>query len=208
MPDPITLGAFVLASSALIVLPGPNLIYIVTRSMAQGARAGLASAAGVETATLVYVSASALGVSALIARSDWAFAALRYAGAAYLVYLAVETLRRPPTIAIAAATPTRPLRRVYLDGAIVNLLNPKVMLFFLAFLPQFVSPGVPTDSVRDQLLLFGVVFLALALSLDICYALAGGAAGAWLQRRGSSISWLGWPVSAVYLGLAAYAALG
>lgn len=208
MPDPVTLGAFVLASSALIVVPGPNLIYIVTRSMAQGTRAGLASAAGVETATLVYVSASALGVSALIARSDTAFGTLRYAGAAYLIYLAVETLRRPPTIAIAAATPTRSLRRVYLDGAIVNLLNPKVMLFFLAFLPQFVSPGAPTESARNQLLLFGAVFLTLALSLDICYAVAGGAVGSWLRRRGSSISWLRWPVSTVYLGLAGYAALG
>ncbi len=207
MPDLLTLGAFTLASLALILVPGPNLIYIVTRSIAQGTRAGLTSAAGVETATLVYVAATALGVSALIARSDLAFALLRYAGAGYLGYLAVHTMRQPPTVGLDATAPTRSLRRTYRDGAIVNLLNPKVALFFVAFLPQFVTAGAPVGSARGQLLVLGAVFLVLALALDIGYALAGGAAGAWLRRHGNRIGWLRWPVSAVYLALAGYAAL-
>lgn len=185
-------------------------MYIVTRSVAQGTRAGLASAAGVETATLIYVMASALGVSALIAQSDAAFATLRYAGAAYLAYLAylaVHTLRQPRSLEVDTAAPTLPLRRIYRDGAIVNLLNPKVLLFFLAFLPQFVTAGASTESARRQLLLLGALFLTLALALDIGYALAGGAAGRWLRRRGNQLTWLRWPVSAVYLTLAGYAAL-
>lgn len=207
MPDLVTLGAFVLASSALIIVPGPNLIYIVTRGLAQGTRAGLVSAAGVETATLIYAMATALGVSALIARSDVAFATLRYAGAAYLVYLAVHTIRQPPTVDVDATAPARSLLRIYRDGAIVNLLNPKVALFFLAFLPQFVDTGGSAEPAGSQLLLLGAVFFVLALALDIGYALAGGAAGSWLRRHGNRIGWLRWPVSAVYLSLAGYAAL-
>lgn len=208
MSDPITLAAFALASFALVAVPGPNLIYIITRSMAQGTCAGLASAAGVETATLVYVAATALGVSALIAQSDVMFAALRYGGAAYLGHLAVRTLRRPLIIEMDSSAQPRPLYLIYRDGAIVNLLNPKVALFFLAFLPQFVTPGVPAGSASSQLLLLGAVFFAVALGLDISYALAGGAAGSWLRRRGNQLTWLRWPVGAVYLGLAGYAALG
>jgi len=207
MPDLVTVGAFVLASTALIVVPGPNLIYILTRSMAQGTRAGLASAAGVETATLVYVTLSAVGVSTLIARSDFAFATLRYAGAAYLLYLALHTLRHPPMVEDGPATSTRSLSRIYRDGAIINLLNPKVALFFVAFLPQFVTPGSAPDSARSQLLLLGAIFLVLALALDIGYALAGGAARMWLRHHGSHVTWLRWPVGAVYLSLAGYTAL-
>ena len=207
MPDLLTLGAFALASLALILVPGPNLIYIVTRSLAQGTRAGMASAAGVETATLIYATATALGVSALIVRSDVAFAALRYAGAGYLVYLAVRTLRQPPTVEMDATAPARSLRRTFRDGAIVNLLNPKVALFFLAFLPQFVDTGASADPAGSQLLVLGAVFFVLALALDIGYALAGGAAGSWLRRHGNHIGWLRWPVSSVYLALAGYAAL-
>lgn len=208
MPDPITLGAFLLASCALIAVPGPNLIYILTRSMAQGTRAGLASAAGVETATLVYVTMTAIGVSALIARSDAVFTAIRFAGAAYLVHLAVQVVRHPPAVAIDGTGAPQPLRRLYRDGAIVNLLNPKVALFFVAFLPQFVTSGATAESVRVQLLMLGGLFFALALAMDVGYALAGGVAGSWLHRRGDRLTWLRWPVGAVYLSLGGYALLG
>jgi threonine/homoserine/homoserine lactone efflux protein len=208
MPDLLTLGAFALASCALIVIPGPNLIYIVTRSMVQGPRAGLASAAGVETATSVYVTASTFGISALIARSDTAFATLRYAGAGYLAYLAARTLRFPPAVDADVPAAAQPLSRIYRDGAVVNLLNPKVALFFVAFLPEFVTPDASTASIRSQLLVLGTLFIALALTLDIGYALVGGALGRWLRRRGEGrLTWLRWPVGAVYLSLAVYAAV-
>jgi len=204
---PTTLGAFVLASVAVVVIPGPNLVYIVTSSMAQGTRAGLASAAGVETATLLYVVMTAVGLSSLIASSDLALSTVRLAGAGYLAYLAVRTFRHPPTVALDGNTTVRPIRDIYRDGAVVNLLNPKVALFFLAFLPQFVSSEVSRSDGRAQLLTLGGIFFALALALDIGYALVAGAAGDWLHRRGGTISWLRWPVCAVYLALAGYAAL-
>ncbi|TCO59695.1 LysE family translocator [Actinocrispum wychmicini] len=204
MSSVATLAAFALTSAAVIIVPGPNLIYIMTRSIAQGTRAGLASAAGVETATLLYVTASALGISSLIAKSGGAFFAIKYLGAVYLVYLGVRTLCRPPSIDMDAATPTTPIWRTYRDGAVVNLLNPKVALFFLAFLPQFVSAGASAGSARGEMLVLGVVFFVLALGLDIIYATAAGAMGSWLRRRGRTLRQLRWPVSIVYFALASY----
>lgn len=207
MPDPLTLGAFALTSIALVVVPGPNLVYIITRSLAQGTRAGLASAAGVETATSIYVAATALGVSALIERSDMALAVLRHAGAAYLIHLAVQTVRHPPTVGAGVTASERRLLRVYRDGAVVNLLNPKVALFFLALLPQFVDPAASPGPAQTQLLVLGLVFLVIALALDIGYALAAGTAASWLRGQGHELTWMRWPAAAVYLALAGYAVL-
>ena len=207
MPDPILLVSFALASTALIIVPGPNLIYIVTQAMSQGTRAGLASAAGVETATLIYVLATALGVSGLIAQSDLAFAGLKYAGAAYLAYLTVKVLRNPPSVAFVDNGETLSLGRVYRDGTVVNLLNPKVALFFLAFLPQFVDTAPTAAPASAQLMVLGVVFLAVAFLLDLGYAVASGAAAALIRRKGGQIAWLRWPVATVYLALAGYALL-
>lgn len=208
MIDTTTLGAFVAATTALVIVPGPNLMFIVTRSFEQGTRAGLASAAGVETATLAYVVATAFGVAELVARSSLAFNTIRYLGAAYLVYLAVETIRHPPTVDAPTSAARRSLRVLYRDGAIVNLLNPKVALFFIAFLPQFVDLSSSQADTRSQLMVLGVVFLVVALALDVGYALAGGRAAAWLRRRGHQVEWLRWPVTAIYVGLAAYAVMG
>lgn len=218
---------FAAVSLALIAIPGPNLIYIITRSASQGTRAGLVSALGVETGTLVYVTATACGLSSLIARSAAAFAAVRWAGAGYLLYLGVRAARRP-----AADRPGDPERlqlwRVYRDGALVNVLNPKVAVFFVAFLPQFTTPGASAAAARWQMLALGAVFFALALAMDLLYGVAGGAVSHWLQtrrsrrsphasparpRRGSqprpdrSPGWSHWAVAAIYLGLGTYAAL-
>ena len=204
MPDSTTLVAFALASFAVIVVPGPNLVYIVTRGLAQGTRAALASAAGVETATLVYVTATAVGVAEVIARSETLFTLIRWAGAGYLVYLAVQTLRHPPVVAITEQATPLGYWRIYRDGAVVNLLNPKVALFFVAFLPQFVDRQ-STTSVGLQLIVLGAVFFAIALTLDIGYACISGAATTFIRRRGRGISWIRWPVATVYVSLAVYA---
>lgn len=181
MPTTLTLGAFAHASFALIVVPGPNLVHNVTRSATDGTRAGLASAAGVETGTLIYVLASVVGVSGLISESEIAFATILYAGAGYLLYLAVQTLRHPPGVEMdARATPARSLIRTYFDATVVNLLNPKVALFFVAFLPQFLAPTDAAGPIHIQLLVLGIVFFAIALLLDISYALLGDTAGRWL----------------------------
>jgi threonine/homoserine/homoserine lactone efflux protein len=204
MPAPATLLVFAVAASVLVAIPGPNHIYIVTRSIAQGRRVGLASALGVETGTLVHISAATVGLSALVASSAMAFNALRFAGAAYLVYLGLRALLRDEDVAVdggAAAAPS--VRRAYLDGVLVNVLNPKVALFFLAFLPQFVDPE--RGSASTQILVLGLVVFAIATTSDVLYALAAGALGAWLRRRPGFARVQRYLTGCIYLALAAVA---
>jgi threonine/homoserine/homoserine lactone efflux protein len=203
MPAPATLLVFALAASVLVAIPGPNHIYIVTRSIAQGRRIGLASAFGVETGTLVHISAATVGLSALVASSAVAFDTLRYAGAAYLAYLGIRALLRDDAIELAGATAPPSARRAYLDGVLVNVLNPKVALFFLAFLPQFVDPARGATS--TQILVLGLVVFAIATTSDVVYALAAGALGGWLRSRPAFVRVQRYVAGCVYLGLAAAA---
>ncbi len=196
--------AFAIASFALVAFPGPNLIYIVTRSVGQGLKAGLVSAVGVETGTLIHIAAAAFGLSALLAASPVAFAVVRYAGAAYLVYLGLRALRATPELGLPGTAVRAPLGRVFRDGVVVNVLNPKVALFFLAFLPQFLSPEADA---RGQILILGALFFVLALTLDVAYAFAGEAVSTWLHRRPAFLRRQGLVIGGVYLGLGAYAAL-
>jgi threonine/homoserine/homoserine lactone efflux protein len=206
MPAPETLLVFSLAALVLVAVPGPNLIYIATRSLGQGRRAGVASALGVETGTLVHIAAAAVGLSALIASSGTAFEVVRYAGAAYLVYLGVRTLlRREEHRLDPAATASPRLRRAYVEGVLVNVLNPKVALFFLAFLPQFVDPA--RGSAAEQILVLGLVLCALGCAVDMAYAFAAGAVGGWLRRRPGFARRQGYVTGSVYLALGVAAAL-
>jgi threonine/homoserine/homoserine lactone efflux protein len=201
MPEPSTLLVFTVAALALIAIPGPNHIYIAARSLSQGRGAGVASAFGVETGTLVHVGAAAVGLSAVIASSATAFNVVRYLGAAYLVYLGIRALTaRDRHGADAAADPTS-LRRVFLEGVIVNVLNPKVALFFLAFLPQFVDPD--RGPVVTQTLVLGAMLFPLALASDLIYAVAAGALSNRLRGRAAFTRFTG----GVYLALGAVAAL-
>jgi threonine/homoserine/homoserine lactone efflux protein len=204
MPAPATLLVFALAASVLVAIPGPNHLYIVTRSIAQGRRIGLASALGVETGTLVHVSAATVGLSALVASSAMAFNALRFAGAAYLVYLGLRALLRDDEVASDGGGVAAPsARRAYLDGVLVNVLNPKVALFFLAFLPQFVDPA--RGSASTQILVLGLVVFAIATTSDVLYALAAGALGALLRRRPGFARVQRYLTGCIYLALAAVA---
>ncbi|GAA4457746.1 LysE family translocator [Phytohabitans houttuyneae] len=187
--------AFTLASLTLIAIPGPNMIFIVTRTAAQGLRAGLASALGVEAGTLLHIALAGIGVAALVAASPVAFTVVKYAGVGYLVYLGVQALRSkagPGTETVRPASPAR----LFLDGALINALNPKVVLFFLAFLPQFVRS-------ESELPLFGAVLFALALAADITYCLAANAIGPWLRRRASGNR----VVASIYFGLGLFTVL-
>ncbi len=197
MVQPATLLAFAVASVALVALPGPNLVYILTRGVSQGRRAGVISALGVEIGTLVHVAAATFGVSSVVAASPVAFTVLTWVGGAYLVHLAVRALRAP------ASTPDLPRGGAFRAGLLVNLFNPKVMLFFLAFLPQFVTPGAGPAAARIETLVLGAVFFALALTLDLCYAFAASA----LRHRVTGFRHQRYLVAAVYLGLAGYAVL-
>ncbi|MBF6328385.1 LysE family translocator [Nocardia transvalensis] len=194
---------FLLAAATLIAIPGPNHLYITARSIAEGRRAGVASALGVETATLVHVVAAAAGLSALIAASATAFGVLRYLGAAYLLYLAYRTLRGGDGDDGPVRSP-RPLRRVYVDGVLINLFNPKVVLFFLAFLPQFVDQQA--GRVPLQIAVMGAVTALIGVVSDLGYVLAAGTVGGWLRARPVFRRRQRYATGLIYLTLGAIAA--
>jgi threonine/homoserine/homoserine lactone efflux protein len=159
-------------------------LYIVTRSVDQGRAAGLASVGGIHVGTLVHVAAAALGLSALVVSSATAYNAVRWLGAAYLVWLGVRRLlARDEEVAAGAGPEARRhgLGRVFAQGVVVNVLNPKTALFFFAFLPQFVD--VARGSVRLQVVVFGVAFVLLGLVSDSAYALLASTGAGWLRRR-------------------------
>ena len=197
MPDLSTLLLFAGSAAALVLVPGPNLVFIVTRSVEAGRRAGFVSMMGVEAGGLVHIGAAAFGLSALLASSAAAFEVVKYAGAAYLVYLGIRALRSKGTVTEGSA-PAR-TRRTFAEGMLVNLLNPKVSLFFLAFLPQFVDPA--RGDATLQVLVLGLVFMVIASTLDLLFVLGAGLLGPRL-RGGRRFA------GGVYLALAALAAAG
>lgn len=184
MPETSTLALFAVAAVTLLVIPGPAVLYIVTRSVDQGRAAGLASVCGVHVGTLVHVAAAALGLSALLVSSATAYDTVRWLGAAYLVWLGVRRLlAREEDLPAAAGPDTRRLglRRIFAQGVVVNVLNPKTALFFLAFLPQFVDTS--RGSVPFQVVVLGVAFVLLGLLSDGAYAMAASTGAGWLRRR-------------------------
>ncbi len=205
MLQPAQIQLFILASLALLVVPGPAVLYIVACSVSQGRLAGMVSAAGVQMGASVHIVAAALGLSAVLLSSALAFNIVKYLGAAYLIYLGVrQWLAREPATG-APAAPHEPLRRIFAQGVVVNVLNPKTALFFFAFLPQFVDPA--RGDVAAQVLLLGLLFVALAIVNDGAYALLAGSLGNWL--RGNRRFWSGQRIfaGAVYVGLGVTAAL-
>lgn len=205
IPPATSIGVFALAALALLLTPGPAVLYIVARSVEQGRVAGLVSVCGITTGTLVHVLAAALGLSALLASSALAFAVVKYAGAAYLIYIGVRRiLDRTKTPAVQRELPRRTLRRLYRDGFVVNLLNPKTALFFLAFLPQFVDPS--RGAVAFQVAFLGLLFALMGLTSDGLYALAAGSAGRWIKRHGHALRWERYLTGGVFIGLGVTAA--
>jgi threonine/homoserine/homoserine lactone efflux protein len=181
IPDSTSVGLFCLAALALLAIPGPAVLYIVVQSAGQGRRVGLASVAGVHVGSLVHVTAAVAGLSALVLASPVAFNVVKYAGAGYLVYLGVrKLLERDDRAPVDEARPA-PVREALLRGIVVNVLNPKTALFFLAFLPQFVDAD--RGGVWSQALVLGLVFIGLGLVTDSLYALAAGTIGGVIRRK-------------------------
>jgi threonine/homoserine/homoserine lactone efflux protein len=172
MPAPETYGLFVLAALALLLIPGPAVLYIVTRSIDQGRAAGLASVLGVSTGTLIQVGFAVVGLSSLVLASAVAFDVVKYAGAAYLIVLGVRRLLTRGDAHLAESRPPKTLRRLYTQGVIVNTLNPKTALFIFALLPQFVD--VHAGRVWLQVLILGLTLCALGLVSDGAYAFVAG----------------------------------
>jgi threonine/homoserine/homoserine lactone efflux protein len=181
VPELSTLLVFSGAALALIVVPGPAVLYIVAQSIDRGRLAGVVSALGVAVGGLVHVTAATVGLSSLLVSSATAFTVVKYAGAAYLIGLGVHTLLRRREEPAALVTRERRLRRRFWQGVVVNVLNPKTALFFLAFLPQFVDPE--SGSAALQLAVLGLVFVVLAVASDNLWALAAGSASE--RLRGS-----------------------
>jgi threonine/homoserine/homoserine lactone efflux protein len=196
-------SAFLVASLVLAVTPGPGVLYILARSLVQGRRFGLASVAGVALGNLGNALAASIGLAALFAISSLAFSVVKYAGALYLVYLGVQMLRADlGAVPAAAATPAS-VGRVFRDGFVVALLNPKTTIFFAAFLPQFLGAGA---SPMVQSMALGALFVAIAAVTDSAYALAAGAVapalrGSLLRRSGRRLA------GGMFIGLGVFAAL-
>ena len=209
MPSTATLAAFAAASLLLILLPGPAMIFLITRGVVGGRRVGAVSAIGIESATLVYVVATALGITAVLAASALALSTIRYVGAAYLLYLGVRTIlsRHEPLLAAAGigSEPIAPWRS-WRQGFLVGISNPKVALFFLAFFPQFVHPDA--GSVVGQVLVLGAIFVSIGVVLDVTYGVAGGALGVLLARNGAAVRRSRLTAGLSYLALGGYTAVG
>ena len=204
MPDLTTLLLFAAASFALIVIPGPAVLYVVTRSMDQGRGAGLASVVGVSVGAYVHIIAAAVGLSAVLASSAVAFNVAKYAGAAYLIYLGIRKLVSKPKLEPAQAIPAQPLNKIFLEGIIVNVLNPKTALFFLAFLPQFVQPDA---NVAGQILTLGTVFVLVAFVSDGAYALLASTFSTLLKQSRRFLRLQHYVSGAIYVALGVGAAL-
>ena len=205
MLEPSTLALFCLAAVVLLVVPGPAVAYIVTRSIDQGRAAGLVSMAGIHVGTAVHVAAAALGLSALLASSALLFDAVKYLGAAYLIYLGVRKLLERDEVERRRVAPPARLTRIFADGVVVNVLNPKTTLFFFAFLPQFVD--VSRGGVPIQIVVLGAVFVLLGLASDGAYALLAARAGEWLRGNLAFARVQRLVTGALYLSLGATAAL-
>ena len=204
MPDPSRLALFVGAALLLLVVPGPSVLYIVTQSVSHGRRAGIASVAGITTGTLVHIAAATVGLSALLASSAIAFDVVKYLGAAYLIVIGVRRLAGLERAQEERARGTRDLGRLYRQGIVVNTLNPKTALFFLAFLPQFVDPSRGVAWV--QVLLLGLLFATLGFMSDGIWALVAGTLGDRLRRSRRFPAVQRYVSGSVFVGLGAVAA--
>ncbi len=199
IPDPDRLAVFVVAALALLVVPGPAVLYIVARSVHEGRRAGLASVLGIHVGTLVHIAAATAGLSALVVSSAVAFTAVKVAGAIYLVGLGLWTLfsrRAEPDLVLGGE---RNLRRAFAQGIVVNVLNPKTALFFLAFLPQFVDPNASHPAL--QIAFLGLLFAVLGSITDSIWALAAGTAGGVVRRSRRLLRTQRYVTGSVYIGL-------
>jgi threonine/homoserine/homoserine lactone efflux protein len=174
------LATFMVAAGLLIVAPGPAVLYVVARSVDQGKLAGLVSVLGIALGAVVHSLAAAVGITAVLAASALAFSTVKYLGAAYLIYLGLTTLLQKPEAQEKIVVEPKPLWQIFRQGFVVNLLNPKTALFFLAFLPQFADPA--HGSVPLQTFILGLIFVVIALLSDSVYALLAGQLGGWLKQ--------------------------
>jgi threonine/homoserine/homoserine lactone efflux protein len=208
MPDASTYALFVAAALALLLVPGPAVVYVVARSVSGGRLTGLVSVLGIELGTLLHVGFAAAGLSAIVASSVVAFSVVKWLGAAYLVWIGLRQIfgRGEDGDEETSSPNDETYGRVFYQSALVQVLNPKVALFFLAFLPQFVDPS--RGAAWTQIVVLGATLAFLGLFTDGLYALLGGAAGGWIRNRGGGLWRAGrYVTGGVYVALGAVAAI-
>src|SRR5450631_81817 len=199
-----TFAAFLSASLILAVTPGPGVVYIVTRTLGQGRRAGFASIGGIALGDLGNAAAASVGLAAVLSASASAFVIVKLAGAAYLILLGLKALWAKPAATAAAHTIRLSPARLFRDGFFVALLNPKTALFFAALLPQFINPGA---SPLWQSLVLSCIFVSIAMLTDTIYMLTASALAPAIYRREGSRSYGRYITAASFIGLGVYAAL-
>jgi threonine/homoserine/homoserine lactone efflux protein len=180
LPDSSHLALFVSTTVLLLIIPGPAVLYIVAQSVEHGRRAGLAAVGGIHMGSAVHVAAATVGLSALLVSSAVAFSAVKLVGAAYLIFLGVQRLIGRGEEGGSPNATEPHLGRIFRQGIVVNVLNPKTALFFFAFLPQFVDPA---HSAAPQIALLGLLWILVGLCTDGLYALLSGSVGAAVRRR-------------------------
>ena len=207
MPPASHLLAFGLVSFVLIVIPGPNVLFVVSRSLMLGRAAGVGTAVGGQLGVYAQVAAVAFGIGALVERSVALFSVIKLAGAVYLGYLGVQAIRHRRVLSAALQAPAerKSIARIIGDGIAVGVTNPKSIVFFAAVLPQFAQPSA--GHVPAQMLLLGAVFMAIAVLCDSSYALAAGTARAWLARSPRRLELVGGTGGLVMIGIGASLAL-
>ncbi|APV50139.1 lysine transporter LysE [Betaproteobacteria bacterium GR16-43] len=202
MPD---IAFFLVASALLTIAPGPDIVYVLTRGIAQGRKAGFAAALGFATGCIFHTLLAALGVAALIRSSPLAFDLVRYAGAAYLVWIGIQALQHRDSFALAEGGETKALGTIFKQSVIGNALNPKVTLFFLSFLPQFVN--AEAGHVGLQMALLGAVFMMQTVVIFGAVAYFAGTIGAWVRRTPAIASRLNVFAGFTFIGLGIRVAL-
>jgi threonine/homoserine/homoserine lactone efflux protein len=208
MPDAHTYVLFVAAALALLLVPGPAVVYVVARSVSGGRLTGLVSVLGIELGTLTHVVFAAAGLSAIVASSVVAFSVVKWLGAAYLVYLGLRQIFGRGSGEQEAPSPgsNDGRFRVFYQSVLVQVLNPKVALFFLAFLPQFVDPS--NGAAWTQVVVLGATLAFLGLFTDGLYALLGGTAGSWIRTKDLGLRRAGrYVTGGIYVALGAVAAI-
>lgn len=205
MPSSISLLEFVAAALVILLIPGPGVLYVVARSIDQGRRAGLVSVLGLSAGVFVHIAAAVAGISAILLASATAFGIVKTLGAGYLIYLGLRALFARRKAAGVEAVVPRAMQRLFMDGVFVSILNPKIAVFFLAFLPQFVEPS--RGPVPQQILLLGLIYVALALITDSGYALLADRVRRWLGGRIGQGPLPRYVSGSVYLGLGVSTAL-
>jgi threonine/homoserine/homoserine lactone efflux protein len=181
MIEPTKFALFITISWALIIAPGPDMLYVITRGMTHGRRAGILSAIGVICGILVHTTAAALGLTLIFQTSAFAFLAVKYLGAIYLIYLGLKAWRDKSSFSLQTSLSTVSSHQLFWQGVLSNVLNPKIAIFFLAFLPQFVDKE--SGQVTLQLILLGLTFACFGLCFLVAVGYSSGAIGSWLTRR-------------------------